>query len=1074
MRIATSANAGRASRRRFGRSSWLALMVLIAVAPIDAQQYRAAPRFEGKAIPEPPNQNQPWTPPATKLPRFLVTATADLFEQGVADPRGCEYRQVEVGIGSIVTTRGFVLPERGETPGRFVICWDTQVYPTLSVGEPADLDRDIKDLAANLKRMRQDQQSSRYRGSLSWGFSGGERSMLIPAGIDDSSPLKLCVLLRLGRADLAEALFTAGTPWTPAPRSRDLTNYGITYLSLAHGWAGSVFTRLIGAHARGDDVIALDAARKLAKFRDLVSARADALGIPRDDPRFRSGIASAPRFGFLTQLDDLLRDQERRARMPARVPIPRKGGEPSARITELIRDLDQIDVRQVSSPGAAYPGESPLVKALIAEGDPAVAPLLEVLESDDRLTRSVTRGRGMTIECFVHPVHEAAFAALIGILETRQFDEHRFYGWKSPDPAARKALASSIRQFWEKTRSVPRIEQWYRTLLDDSAGTPPWLEAAGRIVAPDVEEGMPLPKPGTRPMRGEPLRVGRNPSVTALMLRRARQYEPKGNPPGSYDPGFDAVCQMGTIVATWDEKASLPLLKELMKGCRVRSDRWREEETPHVPNPSFPSFLARFTQFRAHQGDSEALDEYAAWLRTTTPKMLQYSTLEALQPLLAHPDHPAMASAARWVFTDPKSPWLPLLPEAWGPQSPHFVNLFASPLMGVAGFREGAIVGLADKTPLGTFERVDARSIQRKIKNLPAYTFTSSSLDLEGVAVGVEVPLRSCDLLAEKLAELEGCPRFNLFQTEPRRDEAEAAIVAYLKGYGRALSSQALPGMFDFPEPRAHLKFPDLAKPATLDDVASARAIFSLEGQGEAQRANLPGTFPLKARWLTLKDRPLDRTDQNGVIHRTYDTDGYIWQAEEVRKGNRWQRFYGFVGHHVVARAPASEIEFASQFGPWANLKGGLDSRVELVEPRTAGYDPGRPIVVAMHIRNRLGIARSSPTEFVRRAPDGKPAFRKGVNLSLWHATARGPNSGRNQAYPNDVTEPKRNTQFDPGQGSRLLVPLEAFEAMRFDLNDWFDLTKPGRYRLRVAFATDSGIGEGSSNDAYFQIGFDE
>ena len=58
-----------------------------------------APRFEGKMIPEPPSQGQPWTVPATTLPRFLVTATGILFEQGVADPRGCEYRQVEIGIG---------------------------------------------------------------------------------------------------------------------------------------------------------------------------------------------------------------------------------------------------------------------------------------------------------------------------------------------------------------------------------------------------------------------------------------------------------------------------------------------------------------------------------------------------------------------------------------------------------------------------------------------------------------------------------------------------------------------------------------------------------------------------------------------------------------------------------------------------------------------------------------------------------------------------------------------------------------------------------------------------------------
>ena len=45
---------------------------------------------------------------------------------------------------------------------------------------------------------------------------------------------------------------------------------------------------------------------------------------------------------------------------------------------------------------------------------------------------------------------------------------------------------------------------------------------------------------------------------------------------------------------------------------------------------------------------------------------------------------------------------------------------------------------------------------------------------------------------------------------------------------------------------------------------------------------------------------------------------------------------------------------------------------------------------------------------------------------------------------------------------------------MRLDLGDWFDLAKPGRYRLRVTFAADSGLGEGSSSEAYFQVGGDE
>jgi hypothetical protein len=1056
------------------RAGWLAALASIAIVPVGAQQFRPAPRFAGTVIPEPPSQGRPWTAPATTLPRFLVSATEILFEQGVADPRGCEYRQVEIANAAVVKGRGFVLPERADAPGRFVVCWDGQVYPALTVGAAADLDRDIHELAAHVKQAREAASSNRFGRGVSWGFPRENQDPYGPAGVDDHSPIKLCLLLRIGRADLAETLFAAGTTWSPGPRTHDLTDYGISYLSLARDWAGSAFQTLIGAHMRGDDVIALDAARRLARFRDLATAKADAMGFPRDNPQSRGGTGPAPRFYFLTQLDELLRDQERRAKMPARGPIPRKGGDPSARIAALIRDLDQIDERQMMSPGAAHPGSSPLVRDLVAEGDPAVAPLLEVLESDDRLTRSVSMGRGLSIERFVHPVHEAAFDALIRILRTNEFANQRVYAWNSVGAAKRKELAASIRRFWEKTRSVPLIERWYRTLRDDSADPARWLEAASGIASPEVQDGMPLPKPGTRPLQGEPLRAGRDPSVTALMLRRARQIEQMGESQTRPDPSFRWACAMGSSLAVWDGQASLPLLRELMKGCRARSDRWRNQANPQSAPQNLASSLARFTQIRVRLGDLEALDEYAAWLRTTTPKMLEYGTFEALQPLLAQPEQPALALAARWLFNDPASPWVPLLPEARGELSQPFQNLFASALIAVAGFREGALAGLADRAPLGTVERDEGGSIHRKIKDLPTLNYGSSNLDMEGFAVGVEYPFRNCDLVASNLSGLEGCPRCELFWPEARRDAAVAACAAYLKRFGGLFTAEAPPGEYDIPHPKAHLRFPTLGKPATREDVASARAIFSLEGHGETRLAQLPG-FPQKARWVTLKDTPVDRTYYPpGVTRREYDTEGYVWQAEEVRAGDRWERFYGFVGHHVVARAPAAEIEFGGQFGPWWNLKGGLDARTELVEPRTTGFEPGRPILVATHIRNRLGVARPSPTELVRPASDGKPALRRGVNLSLWRSTPRGPRSVSNQVYPNDAVAPKRDAHFDPGEASRPLAPLEAFEAMRLDLNVWFDLTKPGRYRLRVTFTADSGLGEGSASEAYFQVGVEE
>jgi hypothetical protein len=70
-------------------SSKRLVLLLVALASLGAQDPRQAAKFAGKSIPDPPRRKEPWTPPRTKLPRFLASATSVLFEQGMADPRGC-------------------------------------------------------------------------------------------------------------------------------------------------------------------------------------------------------------------------------------------------------------------------------------------------------------------------------------------------------------------------------------------------------------------------------------------------------------------------------------------------------------------------------------------------------------------------------------------------------------------------------------------------------------------------------------------------------------------------------------------------------------------------------------------------------------------------------------------------------------------------------------------------------------------------------------------------------------------------------------------------------------------------
>src|SRR5262245_37547524 len=84
-------------------------------------------RGDRPLFPEAPRQQEAWKPPASKVPDEFVKAAALLFEQGLADPRGCEYRAVELTSGK--RTHGWVLPAKDGDKQRFAVCWNGLVCP---------------------------------------------------------------------------------------------------------------------------------------------------------------------------------------------------------------------------------------------------------------------------------------------------------------------------------------------------------------------------------------------------------------------------------------------------------------------------------------------------------------------------------------------------------------------------------------------------------------------------------------------------------------------------------------------------------------------------------------------------------------------------------------------------------------------------------------------------------------------------------------------------------------------------------------------------------------------------------
>lgn len=155
---------------------------------------------------------------------------------------------------------------------------------------------------------------------------------------------------------------------------------------------------------------------------------------------------------------------------------------PSARVPAAIAALDRVDARQKSQPGGVDLASDPRVAALIDCKEVAVPALLEVLEKDRRLTRSVHFWRDFNQDRTVLSVAEAALVALQSILRIRVF-EPRSTGdnFTIRGPKAAKLAAQKLREYWEANRGMSLPERLRRSLTKVPGKPADWRRAATEL-----------------------------------------------------------------------------------------------------------------------------------------------------------------------------------------------------------------------------------------------------------------------------------------------------------------------------------------------------------------------------------------------------------------------------------------------------------------------------------------------------------------------------------------------------------------------------------------------------------------
>ena len=182
---------------------------------------------------------------------------------------------------------------------------------------------------------------------------------------------------------------------------------------------------------------------------------------------------------------------------------------------------------------------------------------------------------------------------------------------------------------------------------------------------------------------------------------------------------------------------------------------------------------------------------------------------------------------------------------------------------------------------------------------------------------------------------------------------------------------------------------------------------------------------------------------------------GRVWQAEEVREGDRWRRYYGFVGRHALTRVAAEEIEFLTPWDKgWSLLSTDLDARIVIKEAATTG-----PLPVELSFRNHHGVETTAPADLVREA-DGALTIREGIGFRLVRESdePEAPNpfaeleGARAKPFPPEEIAARPFPRHPHAASTRILAPAGTVSAFQLDLRTLFPIDRPGRYRLEITF----------------------
>jgi hypothetical protein len=549
----------------------------------------------------------------------------------------------------------------------------------------------------------------------------------------------------------------------------------------------------------------------------------------------------------------------------------------------LIEALEEVDARQSGQPGGVDLASDRRVEELNRLGDRAVVDLLDALEKDKRLTRSVHFWRDFSPSRTVLSVREAVLTALMSILRVRVFrpvatgDNFTSRG----DELAR-TMAQSLRTYWKEYGALPFDERMMKVLTDSKSDFQAKREAAENLaklnedrrlrttIYPTVIGAAPPPQPNPAVVKFSKPTVAE--AILATMDADLKAHDAKPQKDASYhryerreleDKYFSTLVELG------DQR----IASELARSAAIAQTLGARGQWAHAahclgdPKP-LQAFADDFRtgKFALSSGEGAAHD-LTAILRSLV-YVNSPMVLRALNAL-ASPNHPQHKTAVR-LMTQPARGFN----ELW------FEHRFCLRILRSA---------LDDTTPTGATYVIEENGVRRKIEDgwtggaIPQFLADTTNRRNQAKE-------RVCDAAALNLCELTiGLPPYHpLLEDADKRLGMLKAALDQFGDYRRVNWREAQQLGRGSWTPAYIPDIRPLDRAATAEDVKAGRAVFHLEGMRKLADLKLPAAAALKG---PEKDKPSLRV--------------LIVQAE-VGPGSDVN--YGIVGRGVLRRAAASEL----------------------------------------------------------------------------------------------------------------------------------------------------------------------